>query len=100
MPAHAEYKVLAEPAALARTLRMWLGARPEKVMFGTDAFDGGVQQGREQVAWVASHNARRALSDALTGMVRDHEVTAERARELARMVRRENAIAAYRLRDK
>lgn len=91
---------LAEPAALSRTLRMWLAAWPEKVMFGTDAFDGGVEQGWEQVAWVASRNARRGLSDALTGMVRDNEITTERARQLARMVLRENAMAAYRLSDK
>jgi uncharacterized protein len=88
---------LAEPAALTRTLRMWLAAWPEKVMFGTDAFDAGAGQGWEQVAWVASHNARHALSDALTGMVRDGEITTARAQELARMVLRENAKAAYQL---
>jgi len=82
---------------LSRTLRMWLTAWPEKVLFGTDAFDGGAQQGWEQVAWVASHNARRALGDALAGMVRDDEATLERAKELARMVLRENAATAYRL---
>ena len=91
---------IAEPAALSRTLRMWLAAWPAKVMFGTDAFDGGVQQGWEQVAWVASHNARRGLSDALTGMVRDHEITGDRAKQLARMVLRDNAMVAYRLTDK
>ena len=88
---------VAGAAALSRTLRMWLSVWPEKVMFGTDAFDGGGQQGWEQIAWVASHNARRALTDALTGMVRDGEITAVRAKELARMVMRENAVAAYRL---
>ena len=91
---------IAEPAALSATLRMWLAAWPEKGLFGTDAFDSGVQQGWEQVAWVASRNARRGLGDALTGMVRDNEVTAARAKELARMVLRENALAAYRLGDK
>jgi predicted TIM-barrel fold metal-dependent hydrolase len=91
---------LAEPAALARTLRMWLAVWPEKVMFGTDAFDGGVQQGWEQVGWVATHNARRALADALSGMVRDNEITGTRARELARMVLHDNAVAVYRLNEK
>ena len=91
---------LAEPAALSRTLRMWLAVWPEKVMFGTDAFDGGVQQGWEQVGWVASHNARRALADALGGMVRDNEITGVRARELARMVLHDNAVAAYHLNEK
>lgn len=91
---------LAEPAALTRALRMWLAEWPEKVMFGTDAFDAGAGQGWEQVAWVASHNARRALRDALTGMVRDGEITTPRAHELARMVLRENAKVAYQLSGK
>jgi len=34
---------------------------------------------------------------ALTAMVRDGEITPERARELARMVMRENALKAYKL---
>ncbi len=89
--------VIAEPHALATTLRMWLGEWPEKVMFGTDAFDGGDSQGWEQVAWVASRNARVALAEALTGMERDGEITPARARELARMVMRENALKAYAL---
>lgn len=91
---------LAEPTALSRTLRLWLAAWPDKVLFGTDAFDGGVQQGWEQVAWVASHNARRALNAALAGMVRDREITLERAQQLARMVLRENAMAAYNLKER
>lgn len=89
--------ILAESNALALTLREWLGDAPEKVLFGTDAFDGGDAQGWEQVAWVASHNARLALTEALTGMMRDGEITRDRAKELARMVLRENAIRAYRL---
>ncbi len=89
--------VLAESQALATTLRMWLGEWPEKVMFGTDAFDGGDTQGWEQVAWVASRNARAALAAALSGMEHDGEITAARARGLARMVLRDNAVAAYHL---
>ena len=92
--------LVAEPAALASTLRMWLGEWPEKVMFGTDAFDGGDAQGWEQIAWIASHNTRVALAVALSGMVRDREITRDRAKEIARMVLRENAIAAYHLATK
>ena len=89
--------VLAEPGAMAFALRKWLADSPEKVLFGTDAFDGGDAQGWEQVAWVASHNARVALTEALGGMMRDGEITLARAKELARMVLRENAAKAYRL---
>jgi predicted TIM-barrel fold metal-dependent hydrolase len=83
------------PTVLAGVLRQWLGEYPEKVLFGTDAFDGGIEQGWEQVAWVASNTARRALGIALTGMMRDGEITRDRAQALARMVMRENAAAVY-----
>jgi predicted TIM-barrel fold metal-dependent hydrolase len=89
--------LLAEPRELVEALRLWLGEWPEKVLFGTDAFDGGAAQGWEQVAWVASRNARRALAVALDGMVRDGEIPRSRAREIARMVMRENAAKAYHL---
>ena len=83
------------PTVLAGVLRQWLGEYPEKVLFGTDAFDGGIEQGWEQVAWVASNTARRALGIALTGMMRDGEITRDRAQALARMVLRENAAGVY-----
>ena len=83
------------PTVLAGVLRQWLGEWPDKVLFGSDAFDGGVEQGWEQVAWVASTTARRALAIALTGMMRDGEISRDRAQTLARMVLRENAAALY-----
>jgi uncharacterized protein len=83
------------PTVLAGVLRQWLGEWPEKVLFGTDAFDGGVEQGWEQVAWVGATTARRALAIALTGMMRDGEIGRARAESLARMVLRENAMAVY-----
>jgi hypothetical protein len=89
--------LLAEPAAVARALRMWLNEWPGKVMFGTDAFEGGPSQGWEEVAYVASRNARKELTGALLGMVRDGEITNERARVLARMVMHDNAMAVYHL---
>jgi hypothetical protein len=78
-------------------LRQWLGEWPDKVLFGSDAFDGGLEQGWEQVAWVGTKTARRALAIALTAMMRDGDITRARAETLARMVMRENAIAAYEL---
>lgn len=83
------------PTVLAGVLRPWLGEWPDKVLFGSDAFDGGVEQSWEQVAWVGSTTARRALAIALTGMLRDGEIDRERAQTLARMVLRENAAALY-----
>ncbi|MEP6495304.1 MAG: amidohydrolase family protein [bacterium] len=83
------------PTLLAGVLRQWLGEWPDKVLFGTDAFDGGAEQGWEQIAWVASTTARRGLAIALTGMLRDGEITRDRAQALARMVLRENAASVY-----
>lgn len=86
---------IVSPTVLASVLRQWLGEWPDKVLFGTDAFDGGAEQGWEQVAWVASNTTRRALGIALTGMMRDGEITRDRAQRLARMVLRDNAAALY-----
>jgi hypothetical protein len=83
------------PARLAEVLRQWLTEWPDKVLFGSDAFDGGLEQGWEQVGWVGTITARRGLAMALTGMMRDGEITRPRAEQLARMVMRENAITAY-----
>ncbi len=86
-----------EPSQLAGVLRNWLTQWPSKVLFGTDAFDNGTVQGWDQGAWLAATSARRALGLALTGMMRDGEVTRPRAEQLARMVLRENAVALYHL---
>ncbi|HEU4988782.1 MAG TPA: hypothetical protein VFT41_03285 [Gemmatimonadaceae bacterium] len=86
-----------EPSQLAGVLRDWLSQWPEKVLFGTDAFDGGTPQGWDQAALLASHSARRALGMALTGMMRDGEIDRPRAEQLARMVLRTNAVRLYHL---
>ena len=85
------------PAELAAVLRRWLGEWPEKVLFGTDAFDGGLEQDWAQSAWLGTTSARRALAMALTGMMRDGEIGRARAEALARMVMRDNAMVAYHL---
>jgi predicted TIM-barrel fold metal-dependent hydrolase len=87
--------LVAEPRELANTLRSWLTAWPEKVLFGTDAFDGGPDQGWEEGVYLGAMTALRALALALTGMMRDGEIDRARAEELARMVLRENAIKLY-----
>ncbi|HEV8447961.1 MAG TPA: amidohydrolase family protein [Gemmatimonadaceae bacterium] len=86
-------------AVLAGVLRQWLGEWPDKVLFGTDAFDGGAEQGWEQIVWVASTTARRALAISLSGMMRDGDVTRDRAEAIARMVMHDNAAAVYGLKE-
>jgi predicted TIM-barrel fold metal-dependent hydrolase len=83
------------PAALAATLREWLGFVPEKVMFATDAYPYSDEIGWEESGVIAARAGRKALAIALTGMVRDGEVTRARASVLARMVLRENAKKLY-----
>lgn len=87
--------LVAEPREVSNVLRSWLTAWPEKVLFGTDAFDGGADQGWEEVAWLATWTARRALAMALTSMMEDGEIDRARAEQLARMVLRENAQRLY-----
>ena len=57
--------------------------------------DGGAEQGWEQIAWVASTTARRGLAISLSGMMRDGDVTRDRAESLARTVLHDNAAAVY-----
>jgi uncharacterized protein len=82
---------------MSAVLRSWLEFRPERVMFGTDAYPMSRALGWEEIGWLSSQTGRMALALALTGMVADGEITRERASALARMVMRENAMRLYRL---
>jgi predicted HTH domain antitoxin len=66
-------------------------------MFGTDAYPYLPEMGWEESGWIAARTGRLALAIALSGMLRDGEISRSRASELARMVLRENAKALYRL---
>jgi hypothetical protein len=87
--------LLLAPATLAGILREWLEWVPEKVMFGTDAYPYSNELGWEESGWIAARNGREALTLALTAMMRDGEISRDRALELARMVLRENARGLY-----
>jgi len=66
------------------------------VLFATDAYPyAPPAAGWEEVGFVANSSGREALGRALTAMLRDHEITRERASELARMVLRDNARKLY-----
>jgi hypothetical protein len=84
-------------ATLAPVLRNWLEQYPDKVLYGSDAFTFGPDAGWELGAWLAETTARRALGLALTGMMRDGEITKARAEEIATMVLRANAAGLYKL---
>ncbi|HEY3990466.1 MAG TPA: amidohydrolase family protein [Acidobacteriaceae bacterium] len=83
------------PHTEAQWLREWLEFEPEKVLFGTDGYPYSDELGWPESTWIANRNAREALGIALTGMLRDGEITRKRAGDLARMVLRGNAEALY-----
>jgi predicted TIM-barrel fold metal-dependent hydrolase len=86
------------PRDLSETIRRWLEFAPEKVLFATDAFALTPEVGWEEVGWLSARTGRDALALALTGMLRDGEITRGRASELAHMVLRENAARLYGMR--
>jgi predicted TIM-barrel fold metal-dependent hydrolase len=80
----------------SETIRAWLEYVPEKVLFATDAYPfAPPDNGWEEAGFIASVTGREALAMALTGMLRDSEISRERALELARMVLRDNARKLY-----
>jgi len=85
------------PAELAKTIRAWLEFDPEKILFATDAYPYSAEAGWEETGYIAATSSREALAIALTGMLREGEITRPRALELARMVLRDNARALYKL---
>jgi predicted TIM-barrel fold metal-dependent hydrolase len=85
-----------EPHDTGAAIRAWLEYVPEKVMFATDAYPfAPPDNGWEEAAYIANSTGRQALGLALTAMMRDNEITRDRAIELARMVLRDNARKLY-----
>ncbi len=85
---------------LSTVLRSWLEFVPEKVLFGTDAFELMPEVNWADHASLTVTSARRALAIALTGMMQDGQISRDRALELARMVLRENAAKLYGFKSK
>jgi hypothetical protein len=85
------------PQHLATSLRYWLEWYPEKLLFGTDLWPNGVPElDWEEIGWQTNDTARRALGIALTGMMRDGEITRAQALGFARDVLHDNAERLYR----
>jgi uncharacterized protein len=86
----------AYPREVARSIRNYLEMAPGKVLFGSDASPLTESIGWEETAWANTHVNRLALGLALTGMIDDGEITRDRAKEIVKLVLRENARALYR----
>jgi predicted TIM-barrel fold metal-dependent hydrolase len=80
---------------LSGWLREWLETYPEKVMFGTDGYPLSDAMGWEESTWIANRNGREALGLALTGMLKDSEISRARAEAIAQAVLRNTAAALY-----
>ncbi len=89
--------ILIPARTLSTWLREWLEMYPEKVLFATDGYPYSPTMGWEESTWLAARNGREALGLALTGMLRDGEISEARAEELARMVLRGNAERLYKV---
>ncbi|MGA7887409.1 MAG: amidohydrolase family protein, partial [Acidobacteriaceae bacterium] len=87
--------LLLPPHTESQWLREWLEFEPEKVLFGTDGYPYSDELGWAESVWLANRDARQALGIALTGMVRDGEISRDRAIEIARLVLRGNAERLY-----
>jgi predicted TIM-barrel fold metal-dependent hydrolase len=83
------------PHHMSQVIRYMLEAYPEKVMFGTDLFPGTPQIDWEEIGYQTVEAGRTALAEALTGMLRDGEITRAQASAIARMVVRDNARKLY-----
>jgi predicted TIM-barrel fold metal-dependent hydrolase len=84
---------------LATSLRYWLEWYPEKILYGTDLSPGGSPEiDWEEIAWQTNDTGRRALAIALTGMMRDGEITQAQALGFAHQVLHDNAAKLYGLR--
>ncbi len=86
---------LTYPVEAAHAIRLFLEAAPEKVLYGSDATPLTAEVGWEETAWLGSTLGRKALAIALTGMVRDGEITRDQAAQYAQMVLRGNAHQLY-----
>ncbi|MCX5766667.1 MAG: amidohydrolase family protein [Gemmatimonadetes bacterium] len=92
---YSEQTAFNAPHDVAEVLRSWLAYEPEKVLFATDAYPESAELGWEEMGMYAANVGRESLVRALTSMMRDGEITHERALELATMVLRDNARKLY-----
>jgi len=90
-----QQSLMITPRTMSSWLREWLELYPEKVLYATDAYPYSSSMGWEEAAYIANRNLRESLGIALTGMVRDNEITPTRAIELANMVLHQNAQSLY-----
>ncbi|HZS52858.1 MAG TPA: amidohydrolase family protein [Bryobacteraceae bacterium] len=92
---YSAFMYMTYPVEGARALRLYLEAAPEKVLYGSDASPFTDTVGWAETDWIGAHVAREELGIALTGMMHDDELNLDHAKQIGRMVLRENARQLY-----
>ena len=83
------------PSEFKRSLKQWLETFPDKITFGTDCFPYNEVLGAEESYWLGVESGRQALAAALAEMVSEHEVTEEKALEMAKAFLHDTAVSLY-----
>lgn len=84
------------PAEFKRSLREWLEAFPDKIVFGSDTFPFSDTTGAEEFYWLAVESARKAVAAVLAEMISENELTDTQALALAHAYLHDTAARLYR----
>ena len=86
---------LTYPVEEARDIRLYPRSRSREGSLRLRCQSVSSTIGWEETGWIAARKGRLSLGIALTGMVRDGEITVDRAKQIAHLVLRDNARRLY-----
>jgi uncharacterized protein len=90
-----EIETLVYPSEMKNVLKYWLETYPDKITFGSDSYPYSSALGSEETYWLGVYSSRDALTAALAEMVASHEVTENKAIEIAHGYLHDNALKLY-----
>jgi hypothetical protein len=83
------------PAQFKESLKEWLELFPDKITYGSDCFPYNDVMGAEESYWLGVQTTREALAGALAEMVSEHEITEDRALQMAHAYLHDTAANLY-----
>jgi predicted TIM-barrel fold metal-dependent hydrolase len=83
------------PAQFKQSLKEWLELFPDKITYGSDCFPYNDVMGAEESYWLGVQTTREALAGALAEMVSEHEISEDRALQMAHAYLHDTAAALY-----
>jgi hypothetical protein len=83
------------PAQFKQSLREWLELFPDKITYGSDCFPYNDVMGAEESYWLGVQTVRESLAGALAEMVSEHEISEDRALQMAHAYLHDTAAALY-----